>query len=352
MDPARDRREGPARDHAGRLLRLHPPRPSRRAARALRRDDRGLSGRAGASGSARGRGGTARGENAARSPPGPATEGRRVEEVEGRTAFVTGGASGIGLGMATAFVVGRDERRDRRPTTGQHRERPRSGSWRATGRRACTRSNSTSPTGMRSRARPTRRSAPSATCTSSATTRAWASSGRSRSPGTTTGTGDSACCSAASSTASRRSSRGMLAHGEGGAHRQHVVHGGRPSDAERRDLHHGEGCGDRALGSAAERARGRGNRRLGVLSGAGADEHPRGRKDAAGALRRFRLHGAGARARGAPELAALDGSRSSAASACSRASAATTSTSSRTGSSARERTSGSARCSPRFPTSR
>ena len=28
-----------------------------------------------------------------------------MEEVEGKTAFVTGGASGIGLGLATAFVA-------------------------------------------------------------------------------------------------------------------------------------------------------------------------------------------------------------------------------------------------------
>ena len=28
-----------------------------------------------------------------------------MQEVEGKTAFVTGGASGIGLGMATAFVA-------------------------------------------------------------------------------------------------------------------------------------------------------------------------------------------------------------------------------------------------------
>ena len=55
-------------------------------------------------GPARGRGGPARGEGRARSPPGRAT-GRRMEEVEGKTAFVTGGASGIGLGMATAFVA-------------------------------------------------------------------------------------------------------------------------------------------------------------------------------------------------------------------------------------------------------
>ena len=44
--------------------------------------------------------------------------GSRVEDVEGKTAFVTGGASGIGLGMATAFaaagmnVVIADLRRD------------------------------------------------------------------------------------------------------------------------------------------------------------------------------------------------------------------------------------------------
>ena len=97
-----DRREGPARDQAERLLRLHAPRAPRGAAGDLRRDDRRVPRRAGAGGPARGRGGPARRQRRARSPPGRATE---CEEVEGRTAFVTGGASGIGLGMATAFVA-------------------------------------------------------------------------------------------------------------------------------------------------------------------------------------------------------------------------------------------------------
>ena len=100
----------------------------------------------------------------------------------------------------------------------------------------------------------------------------------------------------------------MLAHGEGG----HIVNtssmAGVLPIGRRRDLHHGQGRADRALGGAPERARPEGNRRLGVLSRARADEHPRGRQDAARALRRLGLHGAGARARGAAELAALDGS--------------------------------------------
>ena len=65
-------------------------------------------------GTTRGRGGAARGEG--RRPR--LLAGRLMREVEGRTAFVTGGASGIGLGMATAFaaagmnVVIADLRRD------------------------------------------------------------------------------------------------------------------------------------------------------------------------------------------------------------------------------------------------
>ena len=62
----------------------------------------------------RGRGGAAR-----LGRPAPRLLARRLmREVEGRTAFVTGGASGIGLGMATAFaaagmnVVIADLRRD------------------------------------------------------------------------------------------------------------------------------------------------------------------------------------------------------------------------------------------------
>ena len=122
-----------------RVLRLHAPRAPGGAAGDLRRDDRRIPRRAGAGGPARGRGGPARrqGERAR------LLAGRLMREVEGKTAFVTGGASGIGLGMATAFadagmnVVIADLRRDHIETA------------LATTRRrgaACTRSSSTSPT--------------------------------------------------------------------------------------------------------------------------------------------------------------------------------------------------------------
>ena len=100
----------------------------------------------------------------------------------------------------------------------------------------------------------------------------------------------------------------LLAHGEGG----HIVNtssmAGVLPIARRRDLHHGQGRADRALGGSAQRARPGRDRRVRVLSWARADQHPRGRQDAARPLRRLGLHGAGARARGAAELAALDGS--------------------------------------------
>ena len=112
-----------------------------------------------------------------------------MEIVEGRTAFVTGGASGIGLGMATAFVDARmnvviaDLRRDHIETALAQLE----------GKSVhAIELDVTDRDGVRG-ARPRRQSGSSATCTLSATTRAWASSGRSRSPGTTTGTGDWAC---------------------------------------------------------------------------------------------------------------------------------------------------------------
>ena len=44
-----------------------------------------------------------------------------MQNVQGKVAFVTGGASGIGLGIAGAFVAGRHEGRARRPATGSHR---------------------------------------------------------------------------------------------------------------------------------------------------------------------------------------------------------------------------------------
>ena len=80
---------------AQRLLRLHPPRPPRGAAGDLRRGPRRVPRRAGARGAAGGRGGPARGEGEcdrllAGRPLG------RMEEIAGKTAFVTGGASGSG----------------------------------------------------------------------------------------------------------------------------------------------------------------------------------------------------------------------------------------------------------------
>ena len=169
MDPEESARRSCARS-AERLLRLHAPRAPRRAAGDLRRDARRVPRRAGAAGPARGRGG----------PPGRKGGGarllagrlRRMEEVEGKTAFVTGGASGIGLGMAKVFVeagmnvVIADVRR------GPHRDGARRDS--PAKARECTRSSSTSPTATASRARPTRPSASSARSMSSATTRAWA----------------------------------------------------------------------------------------------------------------------------------------------------------------------------------
>ena len=204
--PGRDRREGAARDQAERLLRLHPPRPPGGAAGDLRRDPRRVPRRAGARRTGwRSRRAGARGRPRP-SPPGRAT-GRRMEEVAGKTAFVTGGASGIGLGMAEAFVAAgmnvviADLRPDHvetalatlrrdgaraRPRDRARRHRPRG--VRARGRRG----------GARLRQRPRalqqrRHGHPRA--------------GHAR-RATTTGTGASACCSAASSTGSRRSCRG------------------------------------------------------------------------------------------------------------------------------------------------
>jgi hypothetical protein len=37
-------------------------------------------------------------------PPSPVLEGVNVQDLDGRTAFVTGAASGIGLGIATALA--------------------------------------------------------------------------------------------------------------------------------------------------------------------------------------------------------------------------------------------------------
>ena len=94
----------------------------------------------------------------------------------------------------------------------------------------------------------------------------------------------------------------------GWAHRQHLVDGrGRP-DPGGRDLHHGEGRAGGALGGAPQRAGRRRHWRLGLLSRPRADEHPRGWQDPAGALSaRHGLRRARAGARGAAELAALDG---------------------------------------------
>ncbi len=99
----------------------------------------------------------------------------------------------------------------------------------------------------------------------------------------------------------------LLAHGEGG----HIVNtssmaGVLPVPGAAIYIT-AKSAADRALGGAPERARRRGDRRLGLLPRPRADEHPRGRQDAAGAVRRLRLHRARAGARGAAELAALDG---------------------------------------------
>src|SRR5262249_21900628 len=92
--------EGGGRDGGNGVLGLYPPGPPRRAAGDLRRDDRRLPRRAGAGRSAGGRG-RAPGREGERTR---LVAGRLMQEVEGRTAFVTGGASGIGLGMASAFA--------------------------------------------------------------------------------------------------------------------------------------------------------------------------------------------------------------------------------------------------------
>ena len=98
-----------------------------------------------------------------------------MQNLPGKTAFVTGGASGIGLGIAKALlgagmnVVIADIRDDHLAAAhGRTRRRPS----------ASLRSSSTSPTGPTTRARRTRPRRASARSTSSATTPASRSSVR------------------------------------------------------------------------------------------------------------------------------------------------------------------------------
>ena len=177
-----------------------------------------------------------------------------MDEVAGKTAFVTGGASGIGLGMAEAFVaegmnvVIADLRPDHVETALQRFDR--SGARKhvhaieldVTDREAFARAADEAETvfgnvhvlcnnaGMGIlgpvTARALRRLGLGPRCI--------ARRCRQRDPDVP----------AAADRARRRR-----------AHRQHVVDGRRRPDPRCRDLHHGQGRGDRALGGAPERAR-------------------------------------------------------------------------------------------------
>ena len=167
---------------------------------------------------------------------------------------------------------------------------------------------------------------------------------------TTTGTGASACCSAASSTGSRRSSRDPRTR-RGRAHRQHLVDGRRGPDRGRAIYITAKaaliGFSEALRSELAEAG-------IGVSAfcpGAvqtnireGGRTRPERYGDSGYAVLERELQ--------APPSHRSGWTRARAASGCSRASASTTCTSSRTASSGRAPMSASAPCSPRPRTSR